>query len=495
MKKNITLLHANDLHGQLYFTVDENYSLSGGISLLSGYVKKTREEGPTFFGICGDILQEDIWGSDYKGTNTVELINHLKPDAISLGNHELDYGIAHLLIFKECINSPTLCANVNISYLGQKLFKPGMVCDIGGVNILFIGVLPKAFFNKIMSDEFCRNSLSFVDSYVAVRNEIEAHKDEHIDLVILMSHFGIEGDRILAQNMPEDIHVDLILGGHSHIDMDEAEVVNGIPIAQSSYGTTHIGRFDLTVDVDNGGITDWKWERVALNESVAPFDVGVDELADRIVFKKKPQADNSLICRFADTYEQKNRVFESQLGDIIADAFAQIYPVDFAIIQSGSIRRTECGPEVKEKDFKELYPFDDRFVVIEMSGKEIKEAFRYLFSLKPDGSVMNGTFQYSSGFRLVVDADDCWKKGCRILELSFKGEAFEDEKMYRVGMTRNCAASTFRYFSIVFSPARQKTVGLSTYNDLAKYFLNLGKEITAPRKDRFVMYNLKEKDT
>ena len=488
MKKNITFLHANDLHGQLYFTVDDNYTINGGISLLSGYVKKVREEGPTFFGICGDILQEDIWGSDYKGTNTMELINHLKPDAISLGNHELDYGIAHLLIFKECIEAPTLCANVNITYLGKKLFKPSMVVDVDGVKVLFIGVLPKAFFNKIMSDEFCRNSLSFVDTYVAIREEIEAHKDEHIDLVVLMSHFGIDGDRTLAEKMPEDIHIDLILGGHSHIDMDEAEVINNIPIAQSSYGTTHIGRFDLTVDTEKGGIESWKWERVKLTEEVAPFDTGVDELADKIVFKKKPQS-NEIICRFADNYEHRNRVLESQLGDIIADAFLDIYPIDLAIVQSGSLRRTECGPEVSEKDFNELYPFDDRFVVARLTGKEIKSAFEYLFTLKLDGSVMNGTFQYSRGFRLVVDAEDCWKKGCRVEELTLNGKTFEDDKVYNVGMTKNCAGSTFRYFSIMLKPENVKMVSLSTYGDLAKYFLTFDGEIKAPEKNRFVMKN------
>ncbi|MBR1861564.1 MAG: bifunctional metallophosphatase/5'-nucleotidase [Lachnospiraceae bacterium] len=491
MKKEITLLHANDIHGQLFFTVNEECEIMGGISLLSGYVKKTRAERPTFFGICGDVLQEDIWGSDYKGTNTVELINYIKPDALSLGNHELDYGIAHLLIFKECVEAPTLCANLNVSYLGQKLFKPSLVYDIDGVKILFIGVLPKAFFNKIMSDEFCRNSLTYVETYDAIREEIRAHEDEHIDLTVLMSHYGIEGDRTLAENMPEDIHIDLILGGHSHINMDEAEVIGGIPIAQSSYGTTHIGRFDLTVDTDRGGICDWKWERVELSEKVCDFDLGVDELADRIVFKTKPKTDNELICRFKEQYEHKSRVLETQLGDIIADTFAKIYPVDFTIIQSGSLRRTECGPEVTEKDLSELYPFDDRFVMVDLTGKEIREAFEYLFSLKPDGSVMNGTFQYSEGFRLVVDADDCWNKGCRIEELSFKGKPFEDDKTYRVGMTRNCANSTFRYFSIVLGPERQKTVSLSTYNELASYFLKKPEPIEAPKQGRFVMKNFK----
>ena len=124
-----------------------------------------------------------------------------------------------------------------------------------------------------------------------------------------------------------------------------------------------------------------------------------------------------------------------------------------------------------------------------MTGKEIKSAFDYLFSLKLDGSVMNGTFQYSRGFRLVVDAQDCWKKGCRVEELSLNGEPFEDDRVYHIGMTKNCANSTFRYFSIVLKPENMRTVSLSTYSDLAKHFLESDKKIKAPEKNRFVMKN------
>lgn len=86
--KQITILHANDLHNELYFKADKDYVLHGGISMLTDYVKQVRSStSNTFFGICGDILQEDISGSDYKGTNTVNIINCLRPDAISLGNH------------------------------------------------------------------------------------------------------------------------------------------------------------------------------------------------------------------------------------------------------------------------------------------------------------------------------------------------------------------------------------------------------------------------
>ncbi len=490
MGKQLTILHANDIHGQLQFSVNSNIEIIGGISLMSGYLCKVRqEEKAVMFSISGDVLQEDICGSDYKGTNTVSLINYLKPDAISLGNHELDYGLAHLLIFKECIDSPVLCGNMIVSHLNEDLFRPSMIYETEGIRILLIGVIPKAFFNRIMSDEFCRNNVLYKDSYDVIREQMDKHKDDKPDLVILMSHYGIDGDRELAANMPPDLHVDMILGGHTHIDMDEAEVVNDIIIAQSSYGTTHIGRFDLNVDTDKGGIADWKWQRIPLTTDVCDFDYGVDYLADQIVFHEKPRQTETKLCEFADEYTQTNRLYESDLGDIISDIFAELYPVDLVILQSGSLRLERCGPIVTEKDFKKLYPFDDRFYIVKISGKELKESFDYLFSLKPDGSVMNGTFQYSKGFKLVVDGTDCWEKGCKVTSISLFGEELDDDRIYNVGMTRNCTENCFTYFAKVFDDSRCETVSLSTYNALAEWLLSQKEKVVAPPKGRFFIEN------
>lgn len=487
--KRFTILHANDIHGQLQFTLGKDMNIRGGISLMSGYIRKVRnEDTPSMFTISGDVLQEDIRGSDYKGTNTVNLINYLRPDAISLGNHELDYGLAHLLIFKECVKCPVLCANMIVGALDEALFLSSYIYKAGDIRILLIGVIPRAFFNRIISDEFCRNMLTYKDTYEAIREQIALNADEKPDLTVLMSHYGIDGDRDLARDMPDDIHVDMILGGHTHINMDEAEVVNDIVIAQSSYGTTHIGRFDLEIDTEKKGLAGWKWNRLELTDDLCDFDEGVDELADRIVFTEKKRG-NMKLAEFEDVFTQPNRLYESELGDMISDIFAEVYPVDFVILQSGSLRLDKCGPDLLEDDLKKLYPFDDKYYVVKMTGREIRECFDYLFSLKPDGSVMNGTFQYSKGFKLVVDGTDCWEKGCRVKSITLHGKDIDNEREYLVGMTRNCTESCYTYFAKVFDESRFEVVSLSTYNDLARWFLNRKEKVRVPEKGRFFLEN------
>ena len=484
--KKLTILHANDFHGQISFKIGENYTLSGGVSLLSGYIKKVRSQEPSVFcAICGDILQDNIQNACSKGINTVKLLNIIMSDALSLGNHEMEYGLAHLLMFKECIKTPILCANLLVQPLDKPLFEPSRVFDTNGVKILAIGVIPEHFMNGIMADEFCNTMLSYQDTYEAIRTEIRKHRNEQIDLTVVMSHYGIEGDRLLAQNMPEDLKIDVILGGHSHIKMQKEETINNILVVQSNYGMTHIGRLDLELDSEKGGILGHKWELVEINDSLCEFDSEADNYVDHVLYDRNSRKNDCLICQFEKRYEHNSRLAETDLGDLIADAFLEIYEPDFVIVQSGSIRLKACGPDVKLETLKKLYPYDDSFVNVALTGKEVRQAFAYLFSLKPDGSVMNGTFQYSRGFHLVADMEKYKERGCRMEYIGLNGQPLEDDRIYTIGMTKNCLNKFKRYFGFVIPEEKTTLIAVSTFSDLARWMITQNEKISVRDKGRF----------
>lgn len=488
--KKLTILHANDFHGQISFKIDKDFSIVGGISLLSSYIKKVRsEEKSVFCAVCGDILQDNIQNACSKGINTVKLLNLIMSDALSLGNHEMEYGLAHLLIFKECIRTPILCANLLVQPLDKPLFEPSRIFESNGMRVLVIGVIPEHFLNGIMADEFCNTMLTYEDTYDAIRAEIQKHDDERIDLTVVMSHYGIEGDRLLARDMPRDLKIDVILGGHSHIKMEREEIVNGTLIVQSNYGMTHIGRLDLSIDTQKGGIADYKWQLIELNDSLCDFDSEADSYVDHVLFDRNAAKDNSYICEFAERYEHKSRLEETDLGDLIADIFLDIYKPDFVILQSGSIRLKECGPNVTLETLKKLYPYDDNFLNVSLTGREIRKAFEYLFSLKPDGSVMNGTFQYSKGFKLIVDIKDYKTRGCRIEHMSLNGEQIDDERVYTVGMTKNCYNKFKRYFGFALSEEQTNLIAVSTFSDFARWLITQNERITVEDKGRFEILN------
>ncbi len=277
MSKKLTILHSNDLHGDfLAEKIDEK--LVGGVSLLSGYIRREREINDSLlYVIAGDMFRGSIIDSEYKGLSTIEIMNFLGPDVVTVSNHETDYGIAHLLFLEKCAKFPIINANLYIKSNHQRLFSPFKVVYINGLRVMFIGVLTEEVLNQTKGEELIG---AFVDIWEA-RKEIgviiDNYKTTSIDLTVLLTHIGFEEDKKLAAILDPEWGVDMIIGGHSHTRLTTPEVVNGIPIVQAYTGTDQIGRFDIDFD-DNNKMIGYKWQCIDINEETCPFDPVMEEL-------------------------------------------------------------------------------------------------------------------------------------------------------------------------------------------------------------------------
>ena len=128
--KKLTILHSNDMHGDfLAEQIDER--LVGGVSLLSGYVNKVRrEEKNVIYAIAGDMFRGSVIDSEYKGTSTSGIMSLMGPDVATIGNHEVDYGLAHLLFLEKCADFPIINANLHIKSNGRRMFRPFWIAHI-----------------------------------------------------------------------------------------------------------------------------------------------------------------------------------------------------------------------------------------------------------------------------------------------------------------------------------------------------------------------------
>ncbi|MDD2572479.1 MAG: metallophosphoesterase, partial [Eubacteriales bacterium] len=110
--RHLVMLHSNDMHGD-FFAKETHDRMVGGMSRLSGYVHKVREEeqDPVLYVISGDMLQGSIIDQEYRGISTILVMNMLEPDVVTLGNHEMDYGFSHLMFLERCANFPIVNAN------------------------------------------------------------------------------------------------------------------------------------------------------------------------------------------------------------------------------------------------------------------------------------------------------------------------------------------------------------------------------------------------
>ena len=139
--KKLTIIHSNDLHGD-FLPEENNGVMVGGVARLSGYIDKVRsEEENVIYCVAGDMFRGSVIDSEFLGLSTIEIVNMLAPDVVTVGNHETDYGLAHLLFLEKCAKFPIINANLHIKTNQARLFKPYHIMEIDGMKILFIGIL------------------------------------------------------------------------------------------------------------------------------------------------------------------------------------------------------------------------------------------------------------------------------------------------------------------------------------------------------------------
>ncbi len=427
--KRFTILHSNDMHGDFLAEADHgNGEMIGGLSLLSGYINQVRsQEKNVIYTISGDMVQGSIIDSEYKGISTIEIMNYLSPDVASLGNHELDYGLPHLLFLEKMANFPIINANLYIKKYNKRLMLPYLILNVDGFDILFIGILTETVLDSLKQDQQIGTFISLEDAALEVGRICDVYKNDDIDLTILLTHIGLDSDRQLAALLNPDWGVDMMLGGHSHSFMEQPELVNNILIAQAAVGTDQIGRFDITVDDDTNAIVEWKWELIPIRSDKIQPDEEMHKFID--CYKSKVDAKyNTLLCRFAKKLSHPMREVETELGNLISDVFAENAELDVAFIGSGSIRSKELGPVVTLGDLKQTFPYDDSYSRYLVDGAKLRKIFAHIMR-KSNRNSEGECFQVNNSVKAVFDDSQD-----KLISLKINGLEVDDEQEFKIGI-------------------------------------------------------------
>ena len=426
--RHLTILHSNDLHGD-FLPVKRDGVMTGGVSLLSGYVNRATTENPdTLYVIAGDLFRGSVIDAEYKGISTVEIINMLSPDAVCVGNHETDYGVAHLLFIEKCARFPLINANLHVTTNGARLFRPCHVTRIGGMKVLFIGILTEEVLAQTRSEKLIGSFIDIRAAAEEVRHIAGAYRGADIDLTVLLTHVGLSEDRKLAAMLDPAWGVDLIIGGHSHTFMEEAEVVNGIPIAQAGWGSGVIGRFDLTVDTAENRLDSWRWRCDPINETTSERDPAVEGLIRR--FKSETDEKyNRVVTRFRKKLTHPCRNAETELGDLFAECVRDAMDLDVMLFASGGIRSREMGPVVTYSDFTECFPFEDPLYMTKVTGAQLRRMLAFMLREEALAGGHTEFYQLSDGLRVTYS-----RSRGEVVSLTFDGDEVEDREIFTVGM-------------------------------------------------------------
>ncbi len=427
--EKLVLLHSNDMHGDFLAEPKNGYH-EGGVSLLSGFVKQVRdEEKNVLFAIAGDMFRGSIIDSEYKGFSTIELMNFLAPDVVTLGNHEVDYGLAHLLFLEKCAKFPVVNANMYVKTNHTRLFKPYEIIDVNGLKVMFIGIITEEVLASTKSEEIIG---SFIDVWEAAKQVgviIDNYKTTRIDLTVLLTHIGFDKDQQLAELLDPNWGVDLIIGGHTHTFLEEPCIVNNVPIVQVGVGTDQIGRFDIEIDTDEHKMNSYEWKCIPVTSEYCK----ADPILEEVLKSYKSRTDRKytkIVTNFKRQLTHPSRYQETELGNLFADLLQVDSSFEVMLMGSGSIRHKEMGPIVQYQDLKECLPFNAPVYMLEVSGEQFRRMMKFMLRDENLSEGAHGEFyQVSKGMKMVYD-----RKKHEFEEFSLNGEEIADDRMVRIAL-------------------------------------------------------------
>lgn len=426
--KKLVLLHSNDMHGDfLEEQLDEK--LVGGVSRLSGYINKVRAEEPnTLYCIAGDMFRGSIIDSEYQGLSTIEIMNALSPDVVTIGNHETDYGIAHLLFLEKCAKFPIINSNLFIRTNHARLFRPHVILNVDGMKILFIGILTEEVISQTKNDGLIGSFVGISEAAEEVGRICDTYNATDIDFTVLLTHIGFEEDKRLAELLDPAWGVDVIIGGHSHTFLEEPAKVNDILIVQAGTGTDQIGRFDIIVDTDNNCVSEYTWSTIPIDDTHCPLDEEIEELVAS--YKKDTDVKyNRVVTRLRRELTHPKRTKETELGNLFADILKKTLNLDIMLLGSGSVRSEKMGPLVLFSDLMECFPYDGPITMITVTGGQLRRMLAFVFRDEVWQGAHCEFYQFSEGLHTVYD-----RKTHMFTELSLNGEPVRDDRLYTVGL-------------------------------------------------------------
>ena len=346
--KKLTIIHSNDLHGD-FLPEENNGVMVGGVARLSGYIDKVRsEEENVIYCVAGDMFRGSVIDSEFLGLSTIEIVNMLAPDVVTVGNHETDYGLAHLLFLEKCAKFPIINANLHIKTNQARLFRPYHIMEVGGIKVLFIGILTEEVMAQTRNEGVIGSFVDVAEAVEEIGRICNTYRAVDIDLTVLLTHIGYEEDKELASKLDPEWGVDIIIGGHSHTFIEKPETVNGILLAHAGTGTDQVGRFDITIDEEINRIAGFSWTNVPINSDTCEEDGAIET----IIKYYKDQTDikyNRLVTHLKRRLTHPSRYCETELGGLFADILRETMNLDVMLLHRAvsaipSLDRPFCTP-------------------------------------------------------------------------------------------------------------------------------------------------------
>lgn len=451
---DVKIVHTNDIHARVE---EDDYNQVIGMDRLSGIAQAFTEgaDGSLMLD-SGDTFHGQPIATLVKGESVAKLMKACGYDAMTTGNHDWSYGKERLKELGGIANVKILSGNIknadgtsffDTDELVKEITKNGKTLKIG-----VFGVSDPEMKNKTTPSNV--EGLDFQDAVAYAKREAATLKTEGCDVVIALSH------TLDPKNVAVQVDgVDLWLCGHEHIELSESVTTpdgSKTYVSESGHYLNSVGLIDLNCTMDEDGSVHVDYEKTSVDYEEAqnyPKDASVTAVLDTIKAENET-ALNRVIGTSPvelDGVWEHIRIGQTNLGNVITDAYLLATGADIAFENAGGIRASIAAGTVTYGDVINVSPYGNYVVTKKLTGAQIKEMLESSLTIQKNCIVANDSGEWDawpndSGSYLqvggiIVCFDPAQPAGARVLSVQKDGQELDDTKEYTVAVNNYLAGS------------------------------------------------------
>ena len=415
------MLFTNDFHSQ----IEPMDGGGGGVLRLQALVDSVRRAEPhVLLADAGDLVQGTYYFSLLNGVVEMKMLEMLKYDIRTIGNHEFDKKVVGLGEMLALSKVPVVCSNYDFSNTNiAHYFEPSKILEAGNIKVGFVGLNVRL--QNLVNKTACegvewRNAIDVADKYA------EELRNQGAEIVIGLSHLGYEADSDAYYYdkglVKRTKHIDMIIGGHSHTTLKKAVYVTDadgdeVPIVQTGSKGLNLGY--AKIKLNENGKPSFTYRLIPVNSRL---DNRVDPTFSGIIEDYAAEVKEKMDVKLGYAPQDiKRGTPESALGNLSADGLIWMakefhdVTADVAVYNSGGVRANISNGDVTLGDVYAVYPFDNVLSLITIKGSKLKA----LLNKAP------GSLYVNAGVKIV-------KSGNSITTMTVGGKTINDNQNYTV---------------------------------------------------------------
>ena len=433
-QKSIVVLYENDVHCGI-----------DGYTKMAGLRDAINKSDTAYAAVVcvGDFLQGNTTGAISKGQYIADIMRLMDYHALTLGNHEFDYGVPRMRQLLEQVGAPVVCANLYEAGEPRPIFAPYVIHQYGNKKVAYIGACTPETMILEGYSFYDTNGILLYDLkpktfYQLIQQAVDEARAKGADYVVLLSHVGET-----PQSMGFSSHrlvnntrgIDVVLDGHSHEIFENAKATNldGKEITVTQTGTQFANIGKLLITPDGCLITqlvktkDIPYENVEVTAATDSIHQMVKAVTSEVV----AHSDYTLVV--SDENDQwVVRGEETNAGDLVADAYRYAMKADIGFENGGGIRNDIVAGEITYGDIIGMLPYDNTLRRIMVSAEQLQQMLTRCTALVP---VLDGNFPQVSGLRFTIHSKSHTVSDIEILQEDGNYTPIDMNRTYSVALT------------------------------------------------------------